>query len=216
MPKLTIDQLNTLSIIFLFNEFRCLLPDNLDSFVEYLKKYLTNLVSSLSSESSFYKHIAYTGCGNVEILEFDIFKSILNSYKGIFCKGFSREEFDLYQLDWDKYVNIKLIIPCLSDSSKFQINAVEIISLETTLNSLGVVKVESDKLKQLFDKNNMDSEEIKNLLTQKYPEMKTLFDCWASSHLRNMSLTTVGMSLAIANIKRLTGEYNDLEIWIKD
>ena len=44
--------------------------------------------------------------------------------------------------------------------------------------------------------------------------MAQVFDVWEGSFMQNLSLTSVGVAIAHANIKRHIGEFTDLSIWI--
>lgn len=44
--------------------------------------------------------------------------------------------------------------------------------------------------------------------------MKKIFETWESSAIKNFTLTSVGIAIGHANIKRLVGEFSDLSIWI--
>lgn len=41
-----------------------------------------------------------------------------------------------------------------------------------------------------------------------------LFETWSESAMKNFTLTSVGIAIGYANIKRLVGEFANLSIWI--
>jgi hypothetical protein len=44
--------------------------------------------------------------------------------------------------------------------------------------------------------------------------MSGLFETWSGSLMKNFTLTSVGIAIGHANIKRLIGEFANLSIWI--
>ena len=60
----------------------------------------------------------------------------------------------------------------------------------------------------------MTPDEIKSDLKTMHPCMEKLFDVWDNSHMKNMSLTSVGIAIGHANIRRVTKETDNLSIWI--
>jgi len=45
--------------------------------------------------------------------------------------------------------------------------------------------------------------------------MKDLLDFWDNSSMKHLTLTSVGIAIATANLRRKTGISVDLDIWIK-
>ena len=46
------------------------------------------------------------------------------------------------------------------------------------------------------------------------PYMSGVFETWSESAMKNLTLTSVGIAIGHANIKRLVGEFSNLSIWI--
>lgn len=70
------------------------------------------------------------------------------------------------------------------------------------------------KLGEIFQLNQMTEAEIKGKCIEIRPYMESVFDVWESSAMKSLNLTSVGISIGHANIKRLVGEFSDLSIWI--
>jgi hypothetical protein len=66
----------------------------------------------------------------------------------------------------------------------------------------------------LFDMARMNDQEIRDKCIEIRPYMNDLFTIWSDSPMKNFTLTSVGMAIAHANIKRLVGEFANLSIWI--
>ena len=70
------------------------------------------------------------------------------------------------------------------------------------------------KITALFDLGKMNDNEIKDKCIAIRPYLADLFDIWSESAMKNFTLTSVGIAIGHANIKRLVGEFADLSIWI--
>ena len=108
----------------------------------------------------------------------------------------------------------RIFIPCINDPSKMQVNANSKESLEIKFEKFQIIPEDRGKIIKLFDKNKMNETEIKEKCIEIKPYMATLFDVWSNSAMKRFSLTSVGIAIGHANIKRLIGEFTDLSIWI--
>ena len=46
------------------------------------------------------------------------------------------------------------------------------------------------------------------------PYMASMIDVWENSLMKNFTLTSVGIAIGHANVKKNLGEFTDLSIWI--
>ena len=60
----------------------------------------------------------------------------------------------------------------------------------------------------------MNEPEIKETLIAIRPYMAEVIEIWSNSPMQTFTLTSVGMAIGHANIKRLIGEFAILSIWI--
>ena len=60
----------------------------------------------------------------------------------------------------------------------------------------------------------MSDEEIRTKCLEIRPYMENIFDIWKNSEMCRFNLTSVGIAIGHANIKRITGYFTDLSIWI--
>lgn len=213
VPKLTVSQIDTLTVVFILKYSRITRINSILSLQNYLENYIQLFTSTLKKDNSLYQHFEFVGCGSISIVVLKIEDIISERYKGIFSRGFSKEEFEKTGIPFEKYPQI--IIPCLQDESKFQLNAIDDEDLIEGMTLLNVEEAEIDKIKPLMNINQMSKDEVRELLKQQGGFMDILFDVWDNSYLKNMTLTSVGIAIAIANLRRKTGETVDLGIWIK-
>ncbi|WP_412515110.1 LPO_1073/Vpar_1526 family protein [Vibrio cyclitrophicus] len=105
-------------------------------------------------------------------------------------------------------------IPCLNDCEKWQVRANSKEILEKKMETLNVPQTDRPKILALFNQGKMNNQEIKSKCIEIRPYMENVFDVWADSDMQSFSLTSVGISIGHANLKRLVGEFANLSIWI--
>lgn len=212
-PKLTNDQLATLAVIFLLRYTVNHNIGNHKSLGIYFDKCAEPFVEVISKNRACYQHLEFTGCGSISINSISIQRILLLNYQYLFMKGFSTVEMKNRNVSLTKYPS--LIIPCLNDSNKLQINASSKDVLKELMNKLDVPQKDKDMFFELFDLNKMSEDEIKTKCIAIRPYMEKVINIWSESMMQNLSLTSVGLAIGHANIKRLIGEFADLSIWIK-
>ena len=60
----------------------------------------------------------------------------------------------------------------------------------------------------------MSDEEVKKYIISTKSYMENVFDIWENSFIKDFTLTSVGIAIGHANVKRNIGEFTDLSIWI--
>lgn len=213
VPKLTIGQLDALSIIFLLRYTKYLRMNNLDTLKMYINNRFIPFIQTLTKEHSHFQHLEYTGCGNITISDIKIEKVFLEKYPGLFVKGFTSEQFNTILNG--KRLSKSIIMPSLQNKELYQIGAINDEVIKTLIIESGADEDLADKLIKLQNSHLMSEQEVKNFLTDLNPGMVTLFDYWDNSEMNHMTLTSVGIAIAHANIRRKTNENLDLKIWIK-
>ncbi|MEQ8476495.1 LPO_1073/Vpar_1526 family protein [Fulvivirga sp.] len=213
VPKLTNSQLDTLTVAFILKYSRNHNVNNLNTFKKYLISHLKPFTSSLSKENSLYQHLEFTGCVSVSIGSSNIENILSQTYKGIFCKGFTEEEFDMQEGNFEKFK--PLLVPCLQDKTKYQLNAIDDDTLDQKAKQLKLTDFDIITLKPFLNSHQMNGKELKDIIIDQGKFMNTLFDVWDNSSLKSITLTSVGIAIAQANLRRKTGITVDLGIWIK-
>ena len=134
------------------------------------------------------------------------------TYQGLFLKGFDAEEVE--KKDVSIGIDQRFFVPCLNDRAKIQVRANSLESLTNNMDKQKIPEDDKGKIIALFNMNKMNDNEIKEKCIEIRPYMEKLFDIWSESSLQNFTLTSVGIAIGHANIKRLIGEFSDLSIWI--
>lgn len=211
-PKLTDTHLAALAVIFLFRYTQNFGIGNHQMFGDYLDKHLLPFAAKLSKNHTGYQHLQFSGCGSIG-LSGNRLEGILGTvYQGQFLKGFDQSEITNRDISAGAYS--QFFIPCLNDAAKFQVKANSKEILEKKLDEQGVSFEDRAKILELFDLGKMGEPEIKEKLIAIRPYMAEVFEIWANSPMQTFTLTSVGMAIGHANIKRLIGEFASLAIWI--
>lgn len=213
VPKLTANQLDTLTIIFNLKYTRNFSITNHQTLKTYLMQYIAPFMENLSKETSLFQHLEFTGCSSISLGSNKIEQLFLSTYKGIFCKGFTKEQFESNGLLLDKFKS--LICPCINNSAKLQLAVIDDEVLEDKAKHNNFTFEEINQLKPFFNNYQMNLGEIKDKIKEQGEYLTNLFDIWDNSSLKNMTLTSVGIAIATANLRRKTGITLDLGIWIK-
>ena len=211
-PKLTDTHLAALAVVFLVKYMHNQGVGNHDTFGKHLDKHLLPFVSKLTRSRSCYQHLEFSSCGSDGIAG-DKLEGILgNQYQGQFLKGFDYTEISNRNVFVG--VDTRFFMPCLNDPTKLQVRANNREVLEPYLDQQGVSPEDKAKILELFEFGKMSNVEIKEKVIAIRPYMADVFETWNNSPLQTFTLTSVGIAIGHANIKRLIGEFADLAIWI--
>jgi hypothetical protein len=188
VPKLTIPQLNALSIIFSLKYAKYGIMNSLDMLKHYLSHCLTPFVTDLPKSQASYQHLEYAGCGSIPtgilsgpVVIPNIFKS---KYPGVFTKGFTKEQFEnnIGQIIGSE----KLIIKCLRNNELLQFNVIDHETLKKATHEIGINDEDHTKIKNFWNQYIMDDEEIKNDLIHHNKNMSMLFEVWDNSPIQHI------------------------------
>ena len=211
-PKLTDDQLAALAVSFFCKYTMNNGIGNHQALADSFKQFVQPFSSKLSKNQACYQHLAFSGCGSISMGSSSLQQIYGKKYQGLFVKGFEREEIAKREISVGE--DQRFFIPCLNDTSKLQVKANNLEVLTEFMDSQHIPDEDKPKITALFNANKMNDDEIKEKVVSLCPYMADVFDAWENSPLKNFSLTSVGIAIGHANIKRLVGEFSDLSIWI--
>lgn len=211
-PKLTEGQLANLALVFLFRYTMNHGLANKEILGEYFDKYAKPFADKLSKSQASFQHLEFSGCGSISLTQISLEEIFSRNYQGLFTRGFGPSEIGGREitLGFDQ----RIFIPCLNDPSKLQVCALNQDVLDGKLAEIGASEEDKARIKSLFDHDKMSAEEIRNMCVEVRSYMGPVFDFWSSSAAMSFTLTSVGIAIGHANIKRLAGEFSDLAIWI--
>lgn len=211
-PKLTDTHLAVLAVIFLFKYTQNFSIGNHQMFGDYLDNHLAPFISKLSKKQASYQHLVFSACGSMGVGGTRLESMLGTTYQGQFLKGFDHSE--ILNRGIKVGPDARFFIPCLNDLSKLQVNANNKEHLEKFLDAEGVSPEDRTNIIGLFDLGKMSETEIKEKVISIRPYMAEVFETWNNSPMLTFTLTSVGMAIGHANIKRLIGEFASLSIWI--
>jgi hypothetical protein len=211
-PKLTESQLAVLAIVFLFKYTQNHSIGNHQILGEYFDRFAAPFASKVVMNRACYQHLEFSGCGSISLGAIPLERNLRDHYQGLFLKGFEQNEVS------DKGISIgidpRFFIPCLNDPLKIQVRAMNKEKLNKNLETLEIALEDRNKIITLFDVGKMSDEEIREKCISIRPYMSNIFECWSGSPMKNFTLTSVGIAIGHANIKRFAGEFANLSIWI--
>ncbi len=211
-PKLTNEQLSALAIVFFLKYCNTTGILTFQQLAVQLNQFVRPFLDTLPRGSASYQHLEFAGCGTVQVTSSSLEDILWKRYQGLFDKGVDGAELSgaAFYFNADQ----QLTGPCALDASKIQVRAQNLEHLEKLVVAYRVSSEDAERLRQVFGRNRLNAAEIKAKCIEQLPYLQSLFDLWMSTPLLNITLTSVGIGLAHANIKRLTGEFADLSIWV--
>jgi hypothetical protein len=211
-PKLTSDQIAALSLIFLFRYTTN--PGIVDhtSLLEYLDELVAPLALLISPKNPCYQHLEYSGCGTVGIGSASLTEIFRRRYGGLFSKGFEKSQLAARQILIPESHDI--FTQCLNENGRLQVNAMDENTIRSECARMGISGDDALKLAVLHKETLMTPDEVRQAVITWREYMKGIFDVWEKSSMTRFTLTSVGIAIGHANIKKNIGEFADLSIWI--
>ncbi len=210
-PKLTPQQVAALGLVFLLRYTQNSQVASVPTIGDYLDKFVKPLIDGFSLTTSSVQHMEFAGCGTIGMTGASIQLLFATTYKGLFTRGFERAQITI--VNPSPQFN-SMIIACTRDPLRLQVSARSDEVLETVIKERNISDEEAVHLRSLFSVGMMSEDEIKASLIEQRDYMGPLMEAWVSTSLMNFTLTSVGMAIGHASIKRHAGEFADLAIWI--
>ena len=203
IPKLTKTHIDFLTCIITLES-----TDNRVVNWKELKKLCNNIVSLRSGIQICDNDISYLS--QLRCLEQNLLKKRLNlyevlevKYKGLFAKGLEEKEINLEMLN---KIKPSILIRCINDPQKYQINALNEQTLEDELQKHHLSLNEKTQIKKYFN-TTLPKQEIKTKIKNMLPSIDEAAS-WLEQYT-NIILTPLGMLIAISNFKEKFGENID-------
>ncbi|MGI0108313.1 LPO_1073/Vpar_1526 family protein [Salinimicrobium sp. WS361] len=213
--KLTVEQLDTLTLIFLLTRTVRRSLGNYEDFKKYLQFSIFPFVENLFDDQQQYNYLEYLRCGQIRAGNFgQLENNLRTTYKGFFSKGFTQEDYSEHFKDHLQNFS-GLVIPCFHNKKLQQIGMFDDDVLAEKMEENAISDEQKNKIKAFFERTTLSSQEIKEMLEQFDPKLEKVFRIWQNSAFNKFELSHVGIAIAHANYRRRTGETMDLSIWIK-
>ena len=213
-PKLTLEQLDTLTLNFLTTQTRRLTIARLSDFNNYINTFIAPFIEGLVEDYEQLKYIEYLGLGSIRAGDWgQLENNWRETYKAMFSKGFTKEDFEIRIGQINDYA--AFLIPCFHNQNYLQFNSMDVETLNERLNEKNINEDLRNKIRELYDSTTMTGQEIKDYLKLVNPLTEKLFKVWEEVSFKKLEITSVGIAIAHANYRRKTGQTMDLSIWIK-
>src|ERR1051326_5812426 len=186
--KLTPEQFDILSLVFVLKYAHAGGFPTLEQFNVFFESFVLPFAPSVVQHAAPYQHLASMGCAQ-EHTRYPLANILRDNYPAVFCSGFTEEEAATWCKGMDKEIRAHLI-PCRHDSSRLQIDDVELISWSD--ESPFGLRLRS--LKNLHIQRVMDEGAICKYLLSRFPASESLLHNWDATLISYLRLTTVGIA----------------------
>lgn len=210
VQKLTHEQINILSVLFLLNYTRIVTPSCLNDIYKNWDLHLIPLMKNLTSNYTNIQHLSYASCGTETINSSSLVSVVLHAYPGFFSEGFTEEEWDKLQIQSPVAKTIlqqnnKTLHLCFASED----------DLELFCKKNNIIDEDKNKLINLLSYHSLSEDKCKQKLINEFPQIKPLFDIYEKACFNRFRLSSVGIAIGYSNIKQYDPTLTDLGIWIK-
>jgi hypothetical protein len=216
--KLTVEHYRALSLSFVTLRIKFHGAASPQHLYKILQTSLIPFGESLKISDSDVQYLEATGCGSISsIMSATLQASLLNTYPGVFSKGFPKQDADDYQ---HLIQNVPFIpaplVQCPGNIDNLQVRAVDEQELEALVDKLGNPR-DSEFIRDKFvNTPRLTIDEVVSELVTFDQRFDQVIKNWDGSLLRSFTPTVAGIAIGHANIRRVLGSEfpADLEIWI--
>lgn len=211
--KLTQKQIDLLSFIYLIRYTKNSLEPTINNLVLYFVQYFKPIINGISENYTDIQHLLYTGCGTESIGSVNIYTILKDRYPGIFSKGFSKNEYEKLQIQ--KPLTDSLFNKATTNEDRYYIYATSYDNLDEIASRHGFNNEDKSKLKNLLKQSLMSENEIKKVISDNCNFMSEAMEIFNKTEISHFFLSSVGITIAHANMKHKLGAFANLDIWIK-
>ncbi len=210
VQKLTQEQINILSVLFLLNYTRIVNPSSLNDIYKNWELHLIPLIINLTTNYTNIQHLSYASCGTETINTRSLTSVILQAYPGFFSNGFSQEEWDMQQIQ-------SPIAKTLLQQNQQTLHLLYVSEDDLTdfCKKNDITDEDKNKLCNLLNSHLLDENKCKQKVINEFSQIKPLFDIYEEAGFDHFRLTSVGIAIGYSNIKQYDPTFTDLSIWIK-
>lgn len=211
-PRLTDAEIAILSLHWKLTSVRSTRAGNIEGLREYLETEIVPLIPLIPMGRASYLHLQALGCAAVaHIGEISFHVLWSEFYGGLFNRGFAPDQLsESFVAELSKH---SLLIPCLQDPARLQLGFQNKDILDARVSELPLSHLK-EEIDAIWAQNAMNESEVVEAVSNLHPAMPELANLWANTPLRQLNLSAVGIALAHANCRRLTGDEAPLSVWI--
>jgi hypothetical protein len=215
-PKLTIEQLVAVTLNFTLSKLQFPSIRSLHEFnIFVLDCSILPFADFPAGINSCVDHLVYAGCAS----KLDLYTltppedHFRMNYPAFFSKGFTRDAYDSAFKGEPPCPGF--IMPALHNRQLFQFQFMNDGLLRRNCAANNLSTEITDALSSLFSSSAMSGEETKAYLIRQRPKFAKVMDIWKETGVSKFNLTTVGIAISHANLRRKSPSIKlDLSIWV--
>jgi hypothetical protein len=162
------------------------------------------------SEASF-SHMAFTGCGALEMGEITLAEILSRTYPGFWQAGFPPDD-PVYQQLTPRAR--QLTRPSVHTPGRFEVMDGSTDTCARLREHILPDPAERSLIDQLLNRQRLDHEQIKARCIASRAYMSALFDLWDTTSAKRFMLQSVGIAIGHANLSRINPAFGPLSIWV--
>lgn len=213
--RVTIGQLDALTLIFVLGYTRNLQIRNLEDLKVFFESTISPFALTAASSSAAFQHLEAVRCGSIGITQRNIQQYLTRTYPHCFLKRLPVSEIRkvLNDLDFDILKSLGLFVISEGEDEAQIVPAFDILVEEALKKS--ELSVSENALKDYYGKlgarafSDADDDKLSREL-HGYADLKR----WYEKQPSHFNLTSVGISLAVANLARKGITDYELKTWI--
>lgn len=211
VSRLTDEQVAALSLSFVIRRVSSENILHLERFFEFMDEVAKPFVPKAKLSAASFSHLAFTGCGVVQMTEASLSECFRFFYPGLWQEGFTENDPIFRKLSVQ---GRQLVRPSPHAKDKLEVVAGSVGLAEKYQQSMLYDPGQRDLLKQLQNKARLSPEVIRERCVSARPYMAELFDLWNNTGMKNFEPSSVGIAIAHANVSRLMPNFPPLSVWI--
>ena len=189
---------------------------SLDAAIEALSP-LSLLLPQINNKYSSFNHLISNSCATLSVLSFYLLAILGDQLAGVLNQGADTAETLLAALPAEKknaLIEAGLIGPCLNNRSKVQLTITDVEHFSEWLkeHQIHLADDERNAVWMTFRSTIGTMEDVSRLISPRLAVFPVLIDLW-SGPLQKVELTTLGITIAHTNLKRINGNLGDLASW---
>jgi hypothetical protein len=211
VSRLTEEQISALTIAFLLRRTINNTVFDFNGFLEMMDTRIQPLIEKSKLSNASFSHMAFTGCGVVEMGELSLVELFVHSYRGLWQLGFAANDPMAEKLPPEARHLLRQSVHTPGNFEVFDGVTQPSASMRERLLPDAEKRALID---QLLARPILPNEQIKIRCIESRPYMEALFDLWDNTSMKHFSPSSVGIAIAHANICQKIKDFGPLSIWI--
>lgn len=209
---LTTNQMKIITLCFLMKHCGFENINSMQEFKAFLERQIKPFVYFKGTLAEF-QHIQYSRCGNIEeFMSVSIPARFKKEHSFLFAKGSEKEEIDNLEISQD----IKnVLFREHTENHKIYFNVRNEVALQKYIDENNYDNKVKNMLINFYNQKLPPDDDAQKIMEEQIPWIKDLFKAFKDTKIGNLTLTSVGIAIAISYYEQNVATPLDLDIWIK-